>query len=120
MLSSAFGSEANAYGVVSLAAGFKSEAADESVAVGVGSKAVGNASVAVGIASTASAERSMALGAGSISSEVNSVALGTDSITTAATSVAGFAGATPVGVVSVGSAGNERQIQKWPQVKLMM
>ena len=111
MLSSAFGSEANAYGNVSLAAGFKSEAADESVAVGVGSKAVGVASVAVGIASEASAERSMALGAGSISSEINSVALGTESITTAATSVAGFAGAAPVGVVSVGSAGKERQIQ---------
>ena len=111
MLSSAFGSEANAYGNFSLAAGFQSKAAEQSVAVGVDSKAIGEASVAVGISSEASAERSMALGAGSISSEINSVALGTESSTTAAIPVAGFAGAAPVGVVSVGSAGNERQIQ---------
>ena len=43
---------------------------------------------------------------------VGSVALGADSIAnTAATPVTGFAGAAPVGVVSVGSVGNERQIQ---------
>ena len=40
------------------------------------------------------------------------MALGADSIAnTAATPVTGFAGAAPVGVVSVGSVGKERQIQ---------
>ena len=70
------------------------------------------AGAAFGQNAKADVSASVALGTNALVTQINSVALGTDSIAnTAATPVAGFAGAAPVGVVSVGSVGNERQIQ---------
>ncbi|MGJ3701009.1 hypothetical protein [Variovorax sp. AFSI2.2] len=74
---------------------------------------------AVGSGSTASGINSVAVGTGATATTANSVALGNDSTTGTATAVTGttiggtsytFAGAAPTGVVSVGSAGAERQI----------
>ena len=70
--------------------------------------------VAIGNLALSESDRGTALGDNAYVSSalVGSVALGADSIANAAaTPVAGFAGAAPVGVVSVGSVGNERQIQ---------
>lgn len=83
------------------------------------STASGTDSVAVGPASSASADNAVAVGKGAVSSTANSVALGNDAVTALANATASgtvngttynYAGAVPVGVVSVGSAGNERQI----------
>nr|WP_256099051.1 YadA-like family protein [Variovorax sp. SG517] len=83
-----------------------------------GATAVG--AIASGINASASAANSVAVGTNASASTANSVALGADSNTTAATPTASatiqgqtynFAGANPVGVVSVGGAGAERQIQ---------
>ena len=83
---------------------------------GGGAGAGAGSSVPIG---TASGENALALGTGS-SAGANSVALGANSTTGAAVEVAGdtvggkyyaYQGAKPVGVVSVGSAGNERQVQ---------
>jgi autotransporter adhesin len=74
----------------------------------------------VGSAATASAANSVAVGSNATAGTANSVALGNGSTTTAATPTASttiqgqtynFAGANPVGVVSVGAPGAERQIQ---------
>ncbi|RZL63897.1 MAG: hypothetical protein EOP81_11035 [Variovorax sp.] len=82
--------------------------------------ATGPESTAVGSKSSASGANSTAVGTGAVASVGNSVALGNNSTTTAATPTASatirgttynFAGANPAGVVSVGSAGAERQIQ---------
>ena len=97
------------------------------VATGQNSTAAGQGAVAnqanttaLGQGAQASAANSTALGQGAVAATGNSVALGTASATTAAVASAGatirgttyaFAGAAPVGTVSVGSAGNERQIQ---------
>src|SRR5262249_19190393 len=103
---------------------------------GAGTVAAGQHSIAIGFTSTANDESAIALGnaasvlmgatsglaigSGAIASIANSVALGAGSTTVAATpnpsitlggTVHPFAGAAPVGVVSVGSTGNERQIQ---------
>ncbi len=73
-----------------------------------------------GPAAQAAAGKSVAIGGGAVASVANSVALGEGSTTAAAVPTAdftlqgspyAFAGAAPVGVVSVGSAGAERQIQ---------
>ena len=81
--------------------------------------ATGPNATAVGSGSTATGTNSVAVGTGASATTANSVALGNDSTTGTATAVTGttiagtsytFAGAAPVGVVSVGSAGNERQI----------
>ena len=70
------------------------------------------AGAAFGQNSQADVSAAVALGTNAVVTQINSVALGADSVANiAATPVAGFAGAAPVGVVSVGSAGNERQIQ---------
>ncbi|HDR9511023.1 TPA: YadA-like family protein [Burkholderia cepacia] len=71
--------------------------------------------------STATGTDSVAIGPGAIASINSSVALGAGATTTAAVPVSsatvggmtfsGFAGAAPVGVVSVGAPGSERQIQ---------
>ncbi|MBJ2160222.1 ESPR-type extended signal peptide-containing protein [Variovorax sp. IB41] len=91
-----------------------------SVAAGAGASASGAGAVAVGNAATASAANSVAVGSNATASTANSVALGNGSTTTAATPTASttiqgqtynFAGANPVGVVSVGAPGAERQIQ---------
>ncbi len=76
--------------------------------------------IASGIGATASAANAVAMGTNATASTANSVALGNGSATTAATPTAStvirgttynFAGANPTGVVSVGRAGAERQIQ---------
>lgn len=82
--------------------------------------ASGTNSIAAGPGASASANNSVAVGANASATTDNSVALGNGSTTTAATPTASvtiqgqtynFAGANPAGVVSVGSAGAERQIQ---------
>lgn len=82
--------------------------------------ASGANSIAAGPGASASANNSVAVGANASATTSNSVALGNGSTTTAATPTASvtiqgqtynFAGANPVGVVSVGSAGAERQVQ---------
>ncbi|RTQ32948.1 hypothetical protein EJP69_19825 [Variovorax gossypii] len=82
--------------------------------------ATGSESTAVGSGAVVNANNSVAVGTGATATTDNSVALGNGSTTTTATPTASvtiqgqtynFAGANPAGVVSVGSAGAERQIQ---------
>ncbi|WP_279360671.1 YadA-like family protein [Xanthomonas sacchari] len=86
----------------------------------VAPSATGTESTAVGSGASASGSNTVAVGTGAAASTANSVALGNGSTTTAAVATTGttlrgqtyaFAGSAPVGVVSVGSAGSERQIQ---------
>jgi trimeric autotransporter adhesin len=117
----AVGLGANASNVNGVALGVNSVAsAYGGVAVGVAATVSATDGVAVGDGATASAANSAALGNGATASTANSVALGHGSTTAAAIATPGvalngtnytFAGAAPTGVVSVGSAGNERQIQ---------
>jgi autotransporter adhesin len=94
-----------------------------SVAVGSGATTTANAtnSVAMGVNATVDAANGLALGSGSNVTVANSVALGAGAVANkAATPVnnatvgnmayGGFAGSTPVGVVSVGAQGAERQV----------
>ncbi|WP_431112838.1 YadA family autotransporter adhesin [Variovorax paradoxus] len=90
-----------------------------SLAAGAGASSAGVNAVAVGRSATASAANSVAVGSNANASVANSVALGNDSTTAAATPTSSvtllgttynFAGTAPVGVVSVGSAGAERQV----------
>jgi autotransporter adhesin len=83
------------------------------------STATGTDSVAVGPAASSTATNAVAIGNGAVSSVADSVALGSGATTAAATATATgvvngttytYAGAAPIGVLSVGSAGNERQI----------
>jgi len=80
----------------------------------------GTDSTAVGSGASVNANNSVAVGTGASATTDNSVALGNGSTTSAAVATTGatiagsnysFAGGNPTGVVSVGSAGNERQIQ---------
>ncbi|MDB5604247.1 MAG: hypothetical protein JWP25_1147 [Bradyrhizobium sp.] len=84
------------------------------------STAGGIDSVAIGPTANAIGASSVAIGFGSVASNAGDVAMGQGSTTTTTTAVAGatiggtsytFAGATPSGAFSVGSAGQERQIQ---------
>ncbi|MDI9701319.1 cell surface protein, partial [Burkholderia cenocepacia] len=87
---------------------------------GADSTATGTDAVAIGSGAVASTINSVAIGLGAVASTDDSVALGADSKTVAATptssatvngvTFSGFAGAKPVGVVSVGDAGKERQV----------
>ncbi|EOR03880.1 hypothetical protein F896_03327, partial [Acinetobacter genomosp. 15BJ] len=95
-------------------------------AIGQGSVAIGNTSVAaaaggiaLGDTANAQAERGVALGSNAVATNADDVALGSGSVTSAANPTANgtvggvnynYAGTTPSSVVSVGSAGNERQI----------
>ena len=83
------------------------------------STATGTNSVAVGPTASATAANAIALGNGATSSIANSIALGSGATTAAATATASgvingttytYAGAAPVGVLSLGSLGNERQL----------
>ncbi|WP_305729341.1 YadA-like family protein [Pseudomonas sp. D2002] len=83
------------------------------------STATGTDSVAVGPTASATATNAMALGNGATAGTANSVALGSGATTAAATATASgvingttytYAGAAPIGVLSLGSAGNERQL----------
>ncbi|WP_175960122.1 YadA family autotransporter adhesin [Burkholderia pyrrocinia] len=115
--STAVGKGSIAAGGTSL--GFQANAgANDAVALGVDSSASAVGSIAIARA-TASAVNAVAIGEGANAADANSVALGSNASTRAFTTVnsvtlngvsyGGFAG-TPVGVVSVGSAGAERQI----------
>ncbi|WP_433847666.1 ESPR-type extended signal peptide-containing protein [Acinetobacter proteolyticus] len=95
-------------------------------AIGQGSVALGNTSIAaaagaiaLGDTANAQATRGVALGSGATATNPDDVALGAGSVTSAANPTANgtvggitydYAGTTPSSVVSVGSAGNERQI----------
>ncbi|HEY3983366.1 YadA family autotransporter adhesin [Cedecea sp.] len=83
------------------------------------SSATGTDSVAVGPAASATAANALALGNGATAGTANSVALGSGALTAAANAVTGdtlngtaytYAGGAPVGVLSLGAAGSERQI----------
>lgn len=91
------------------------------VAIGnhAGSNTNASNAVAVGDNAAANANNALALGSNAQASNVNDVALGANSRTAAANPTASgvvdgvtysYAGAAPSSVVSVGSAGNERQI----------
>ena len=80
----------------------------------------GTNSTAIGSGAIVSANNSVAVGTGATAATDNSVALGNDSTTAAGVASPGvtlrgttyaFAGANPAGVVSLGSAGAERQLQ---------
>jgi len=90
------------------------------IAIGPAATATGLSAIALGFAATASADNGLALGPGAMVAVLNSVALGANSLASAPGTVVpdakigdtdffGFAGV-PCGVVSVGSAGQERQI----------
>ena len=126
--SNAFGSQANASGTSSLAVGTGSVASNDStvaigndstvtgasaVAVGASATSTGKWSTALGDSANAKGEKSVALSKDSYAKDDNSVALGSGTITRSATqentatvngiTYSGFAGNTPVAVVSVGS-----------------
>ncbi|WP_321952492.1 YadA family autotransporter adhesin [Paraburkholderia bannensis] len=88
-------------------------------ALGDYAKTTGLNGTALGANAAASANNALSIGYGANASTANSVALGSNSTTSAAVPVTGgvigdqystYAGASPVGVVSVGSMGAERQI----------
>ncbi len=100
-------------------AGSKWIAGSQNDAQYVAPAASGSNSTAVGSGASVAANNSVAVGTGAKATVDNSVALGNGSTTEAATPTASatiqgttynFAGAAPVGVVSVGSAGAERQV----------
>ncbi len=92
---------------------------NNSVAVGSVATASADSAVAVGAGATASGKSSVALGSNATAAAPNSVALGSGATAEAAVATTGIsvhgvsymtAGANPVGVVSVGSPGAERQL----------
>ena len=118
--STALGSAAQAFAGSATAVGFGARADQYgATAMGTNARAQGMYSTAVGQTAEATGENSVALGKGAKASHTDSVALGSLSETDTAVGTAGimlngssynFAGAVPVGTVSVGSVGNERTI----------
>ena len=117
----ALGRQSAATGGASTAIGSGAQAsAQNATALGGGANASGNTSIAIGAQSKASEGQSVAIGRGAVADTSDSVALGSYSKTEAAVGTSsatvngvtygGFAGAAPVGTVSVGSADNERTI----------
>ena len=108
------GNHANAIGSSAYANG------DHAQAFGAGAHADGVRTNVFGSDASASADYSIAIGNKANASTANSIALGANSTTRSATNVTnatvaghtygGFAGTSPVGSVSVGKAGEERQI----------
>ena len=108
------GNHANAIGSSATATG------DHAQAFGAGAQAIGVRTNVFGSDAAATADYSIAIGNKANASTANSIALGADSTTRSATNVTsatvaghtygGFAGTSPVGSVSVGKAGQERQI----------
>ena len=108
------GNHANAIGSTATATG------DHAQAFGAGAQATGVRTNVFGSDAAATADYSIAIGNKANASTANSIALGADSTTRSATNVTsatvaghtygGFAGTSPVGSVSVGKAGQERQI----------
>ncbi|STY61838.1 YadA-like family protein [Mannheimia haemolytica] len=120
----AVGSNANATSEKATALGVGAKATDKAaLAVGTNATASAQSAVAVGTQSVADKQFAVAVGMGAQATLENSVALGSESTVTAATPTSnatvggitytGFAGANENTnyVVSVGSAGKERQIQ---------
>lgn len=108
------GNHANAIGSSATATG------DHAQAFGAGAQATGLRTNVFGSDATATADYSIAIGNKANASTKDSIALGANSTTRSATNVTnatvaghtfgGFAGTSPVGSVSVGNAGGERQI----------
>lgn len=108
------GNHANAIGSSATATG------DHAQAFGAGAQATGVRTNVFGSDAAATADYSIAIGNKANASTANSIALGADSTTRSATNVTsatvaghtygGFAGTSPVGSVSVGKVGQERQI----------
>ena len=108
------GNHANAIGSSAYANG------DHAQAFGAGAHADGVRTNVFGSDASASADYSIAIGNKAAASTANSIALGTNATTRSATNVTsatvaghtfgGFAGTSPVGSVSVGKAGEERQL----------
>ncbi|AOE82503.1 cell surface protein (plasmid) [Pseudomonas lurida] len=89
------------------------------IALGVNSSAEASDSLAVGSNAKATETNATALGSGATAGTANSVALGSGATTAAAKATIGgtisgeaftYAGAAPIGVLSLGSVGKERQI----------
>ncbi|WP_455885503.1 YadA-like family protein [Pseudomonas spelaei] len=114
------GSISTAKGVAALAMGTSSTASgDYTIAIGPYSSAQGIGSVALGTDARALFADSIALGNGAFANNTNDVALGAHSTTGSASSHASdtidgitytYSGTSPTSVVSVGSAGQKRQI----------
>ena len=108
------GNHANAIGSSAKATG------DHAQAFGAGAQATGVRTNVFGSDAAATADYSIAIGNKANASTVNSIALGANSTTRSATNetsatvaghtYGGFAGTSPVGSVSVGKSGEERQI----------
>ena len=109
------GNHANAIGSSAYANG------DHAQAFGAGAHADGLRTNVFGSDASASADYSIAIGNKADASTANSIALGANATTRSATNVTsatvaghtfgGFAGTSPVGSVSVGKAGEERQLK---------
>ena len=109
------GNHANAIGSSAYANG------DHAQAFGAGAHADGLRTNVFGSDASASADYSIAIGNKAVASTANSIALGANATTRSATNVTsatvaghtfgGFAGTSPVGSVSVGKAGAERQLK---------
>ena len=117
----AIGADATANGNHTNAIGSSATATgDHAQAFGAGAQATGVRTNVFGSDAAATADYSIAIGNKANASTANSIALGADSTTRSATNVTsatvaghtygGFAGTSPVGSVSVGKAGQERQI----------
>ena len=117
----AIGSDAQANGNHANAMGSSAYAnGDHAQAFGAGAHADGERANVFGSDAVATAKYSIAIGDEANASTENSIALGAKSTTRSATGVSdatvaghtfgGFAGTSPVGSVSVGTAGGERQI----------
>ena len=108
------GNHANAIGSSATATG------DHAQAFGAGAQATGVRTNVFGSDAAATADYSIAIGNKADASTANSIALGANATTRSATNVTsatvaghtfgGFAGTSPVGSVSVGKAGEERQL----------
>ncbi|MFC7399956.1 YadA-like family protein [Chelatococcus sp. GCM10030263] len=93
----------------------------QSISVGTGASTTGAGAVALGAGANGQGANSMALGTNAQAANAGDVALGSGSQTSAVTptasatfnsfTISGFAGANPTSAVSIGSAGNERQLQ---------
>ncbi len=112
-LATAIGDNSIVLGNTSLATG------ENSIAIGSANQVTGNLSVAIGTGNTIAQDNTFALGNNVTSTQVNSVILGNDSTDRAVIGVPSikiqgttykFAGTNPIGVVSVGTEGKERQI----------
>ncbi|VWD44569.1 putative hemagglutinin-related autotransporter protein [Burkholderia lata] len=116
----ALGNASTATGNSALALGNSSQAtADNTIALGNQATASAIGAQAYGSGATASAANALALGSNATANVANSIALGANSVTGNAVGVSSVtvggvtyavAGANPVGVLSVGSPGAERQI----------